>query len=211
VIKILLASGNRHKYEEFADFFSRLSLDLRDNFELIPASNYPNIGSIEENGSSYEENSFIKAGAWADFSGIPAIADDSGLEVRALDWEPGIYSARACTGDDGDRIAWLLSRLAGKTDRRARFVACVVIAFPGGRASGEFFASRGTCWGNIADNPAGGDGFGYDPVFVPDGFGSTFAEMGREEKSKISHRSAALRGVARMARSVIKYYTVRHG
>jgi XTP/dITP diphosphohydrolase len=178
---------------------------------LLRSSDYPDFGSIEENGSSYEENAAIKARAWADFAGIPAIADDSGLEVRSIGWAPGIFSARAASGSDRDRIRWLLSRLDGCDDRHARFVSCIVIAFPGGtRPYVDYFSALGVCRGNITLSPAGNDGFGYDPIFVPDGYSVTFAEMGRE-KSKISHRAVAMMGVAKMMPSVIKYSTVRYG
>jgi XTP/dITP diphosphohydrolase len=211
-IKLLLASGNSHKYDEFADFFSRIGDASGEPIKLLRSSDYPDFGPIEENGSSYEENAAIKARAWANFTGIPAIADDSGLEVRSMDWAPGIFSARAASGIDADRIRWLLSRLDGCDDRFARFKACIVIAFPGGNSHYvDYFSALGACRGNISRFPAGSGGFGYDPVFVPDGCGATFAEMGREEKSKISHRAVAMMGVAKMMPSVIKYYTARYG
>ena len=182
-----------------------------ERIELLGAQNFPEIGTIKENGSSYEENAAIKAAAWADFAGMPALADDSGLEVRALDWEPGIHSARASAGSDADRVRWLLSRMENHEDRHARFVACIVIAFPdNGKTGRGYFSSRGICRGRITRAPEGRGGFGYDPVFVPDGYDATFAEMGSALKSQISHRALAMRGVAHMTQSVIKYYAVRH-
>ena len=176
---------------------------------MLGAQDFSEIGAIEESGFSYEENAAIKAVAWANFAGMPALADDSGLEVRALDWEPGIHSARAASGSDADRIRWLLSRMEGNEDRRAHFVACIVIAFPdNGKMERDYFSSRGICRGRITSTPRGSGGFGYDPVFVPDGCDSTFAEMGPALKSKISHRALAMRGVAHVMRSVIKYYAV---
>jgi XTP/dITP diphosphohydrolase len=180
--------------------------------KLVSAADFPPYpGVIEETGSDYEENALIKARAWANFTGIPAIADDSGLEARALGWGPGIFSARAAPGNDSDRIRWLLGRIAGASDRRARFVACVVVAFPmpernrpGGR--GNYFSVQGVCRGNIARAPSGSAGFGYDPVFVPHGYEATFADLGAGVKSKISHRAISLRGIALMLPSVIKYY-----
>jgi len=181
-----------------------------DEIKLIGARVFPNIGVIEESGLTYEENAAIKAKAWANFAGMPALADDSGLEVRALDWEPGIHSARAARGSDYDRTRWLLARMEGCEDRRARFTACIVIAFPDRGKSGRgFFSSSGTCEGQITREPRGRCGFGYDPVFVPDGYDATFAEMGAAEKSKISHRALAMRGVAHLMGSVIKYYAVQ--
>jgi XTP/dITP diphosphohydrolase len=179
--------------------------------ELMSAADFPPYpGVIEETGSDYEENALIKARAWANFTGIPAIADDSGLEVRALEWGPGIFSARAAPGSDSDRIKRLLEGIADTRDRFARFVACIAVAFP---ASGRncpcgrrnFFSAQGVCRGNIARYPSGSAGFGYDPVFVPHGYDATFAELGSGVKSKISHRAKSLRGIALMLPSVIKY------
>ena len=183
-----------------------------EKIQLLCASDFPDIGTIEESGSSYEENAAIKAIAWANFAGMPALADDSGLEARALDWKPGIHSARASQGSDADRIRWLLSRMEDKEDRRARFAACIVIAFPDNRKTGRgYFSSQGICGGKITRVSRGRGGFGYDPVFVPDGYEITFAEMGSDAKSKISHRAVAMRGVAYMMQSMIKYYAVQYG
>jgi XTP/dITP diphosphohydrolase len=106
----------------------------------------------------------------------------------------------------------MLNELSGEADRRARFVACVVIAFPGGGfSSRDYFAALGACWGNISSSPRGESGFGYDPLFVPDGYDATFAELGPAAKSKISHRAKAMRGVAQMLSSVLKYHAVHLG
>jgi XTP/dITP diphosphohydrolase len=181
--------------------------------ELISLQDLPcSLGSppsVDETGESYEENALLKARAWADFFGAPTIADDSGLEVSGLDGRPGIFSARTASGADEDRVRWLLGELDGMTDRRARFVACVVISFPGQRSGGRgHFVSHGVCWGRIANQPAGLSGFGYDPVFIPDGYENTFAELGKEIKSIISHRAKAMKGVAQMAASVVKYWSL---
>ena len=189
-----------------------MKTDAGEKIELLGAQNFPDIGEIEENGSSYEENAVIKAAAWANFTGMPALADDSGLEVRALDWEPGIHSARASSGSDADRVQWLLSRMENCGDRHARFMACVVMAFPNtGKTARDYFSSHGTRGGRIARTSRGRGGFGYDPVFVPDGYDATFAEMGSAQKSKISHRALAMRGVAYMIQSVIKYQVAQYG
>lgn len=207
-IKIVLASGNRHKYGEFADFFASLPAAPGERIELLSASDFSQgPGEIEENGSSYRENAVIKADAWARNSGFPAIADDSGLEARALDWRPGLYSSRMATGEDSDRVSRLLDLMEGKTDRRARFVASLVVAFPrSSEGRGDYFSAEGVCWGNIAFAPSGKEGFGYDPIFAPDGYAESFAELGRAKKSKISHRAIAMRGMAFLLPSVIKYY-----
>ena len=171
------------------------------------------MGAVEETGSTYEENALIKASEWSRLTGLPAIADDSGLEVRALGWEPGIYSARSAAGGDLERIEWLLGRMDGISDRRACFVACLVIVpfIPehDERSRGRtFFSVEGRCWGSIAYSPSGGSGFGYDPVFVPDGYDLSFAEMGQAKKSQISHRSIAVQGLAKIMPSVIQYLAV---
>jgi XTP/dITP diphosphohydrolase len=207
VIKIVLASGNRHKYEEFADFFASLSDVSGERVHLLDGADFDRApGDVDESGSSYGENAAIKARAYAASLGLPAIADDSGLEVRALGWRPGIYSSRVAVGDSG-RISWLLREMEGKNDRRARFRASLVIAFPGGReGAGDYFSSEGVCWGNISACPSGQDGFGYDPVFVPDGYQKSFAELGRAVKREISHRAIAMRGVALLLPNVVKYF-----
>ena len=119
----------------------------------------------EETGTTFEENAYIKAHAACMASNKPAIADDSGLEVDALDKAPGIYSARYCEGTDSDRVDFLLRNMQGKSDRSARFVSAVCCVFP----SGESITVRGECEGVIIEQPAGENGFGYDPVFfVPE-------------------------------------------
>jgi XTP/dITP diphosphohydrolase len=221
--KAVLASGNSNKRAEFADFFKSKALEPF-NIELVCTGRLAETKGAppepEETGASYEENAAIKAQAWADFFGIPAIADDSGLEARHLSWRPGIFSARAAPGTDAERTEWLLREMSGASDRRARFVACIVIAFPSSAmlnwrkgkrhvCGRRYFASEGICWGNIAHKPSGTDGFGYDPVFIPDGYENTFSELGKEMKSRISHRAKAMAGVAQIAASVIKYWSVR--
>ncbi|MBO7275555.1 MAG: RdgB/HAM1 family non-canonical purine NTP pyrophosphatase [Clostridia bacterium] len=146
----------------------------------------------EETGLSFEENAFIKANAACLASGKPAIADDSGLEVDALNKAPGIYSARYCEGTDSDRVNFLLRNMQGKSDRTARFVSAVCCVFP----SGERITVRGECEGEIIDAPRGENGFGYDPVFYVPEYEQTFAEISPEIKNKISHRAHALEKLA---------------
>jgi XTP/dITP diphosphohydrolase len=200
-LRLVLASRNKNKHAEFRSFFEAFA-----GVELLCPSSADGPGEVEEAGASYEENAVAKARAWSDFCGVPAIADDSGLEVRCLGWRPGIASARIAEGGDGDRVSWLLDGMKGASDRRAGFVACLVLAFPpSGSRGGGYFSVEGRCWGNISKSPRGDEGFGYDPVFVPDGFEWTFSELGREVKSKISHRSIAMRGLAHLLPSVLKY------
>ncbi|MDR0764883.1 MAG: RdgB/HAM1 family non-canonical purine NTP pyrophosphatase [Synergistaceae bacterium] len=212
-IKIVLASGNRHKHAEFADFFASLDGVAGERVDLLNGADFDRApGDIEESGSSYEENAAIKARAYARLFGLPAIADDSGLEVRALGWRPGIYSSRAATGGDGDRISRLLGLMEGKNDRRARFMASLVIAFPDSRdGARDYFSSEGICRGNISAGPSGEDGFGYDPVFVPDGREKSFAELGRAVKREISHRAVAMRGIVILLPHVVKYFLAYRG
>ena len=146
----------------------------------------------EETGTTFEENAFIKAQAACAASNKPAIADDSGLEVDALNKAPGIYSARYCEGTDSDRVDFLLRNMQGKSDRSARFVSAVCCVFP----SGEHLTVRGECEGVIIDAPRGENGFGYDPVFYVPEYRQTFAEISPDIKNKISHRAHALEKLA---------------
>ena len=146
----------------------------------------------EETGLTFEENAYIKAHAACMASGKPAIADDSGLEVDALNKAPGIYSARYCEGSDSDRVDFLLKNMQGKQNRTARFVSAVCCVFP----SGECITVRGECEGVITEQPQGENGFGYDPVFFVPEHNCTFAQLAPEIKNKISHRAHALEKLA---------------
>lgn len=213
-LKFILASGNRRKFLEFAGFFGKLPLFDGKKLTLLSPESLPGGGpEVEEIGESYEENALLKAAAFARFAGIPAIADDSGLEVESLGGMPGIRSARAAEGGDSDRVRWLLDKMKGTADRRANFTACLVLAFPAARnvfgAGGrDYFAAEGRCYGRVADAPRGEHGFGYDPVFIPGGYDATFAELGDEIKSEISHRAIAFKGVAQIMPSVLEYIAV---
>ena len=146
----------------------------------------------EETGLTFEENAYIKAHAACMASNKPAIADDSGLEVDALNKAPGIYSARYCEGSDSDRVDFLLKNMQGKQNRTARFVSAVCCVFP----SGECITVRGECEGVIIEQPQGENGFGYDPVFFVPEQNCTFAQLAPEIKNKISHRAHALEKLA---------------
>ena len=177
---IVAATGNQHKLEEYA----RLLAD--QDIEVKSLNDYPNYPEPEENGSSFKENASIKAAAASKYCAVPAFADDSGLEVEALDGRPGIYSSRYAP-TDAERIAKLLKELEGKENRRARFVCVIAIAF-----NGEVIETfEGEVTGTILLEPWGENGFGYDPVFQPDGFDKSFAELTGEEKNRISHRANA--------------------
>ena len=156
----------------------------------------PEFGSlvVEETGETYAENALLKARAWAHVSGLPSLADDSGLEVDALGGAPGIRSARAASGSDADRNAWLLSCLEGREDRAARFVAALALSFP----ERWTLICKGDCPGRIAEKPSGSGGFGYDPLFLPHGSSVSFADIPQAEKNEISHRAVALRRMLRV-------------
>src|SRR5215208_6344876 len=156
---------------------------------------FPNVGEAEENFTTFAENAIAKAQFYAAATGLCALADDSGLEVEALGGAPGVFSARyaGSNASDADRRVLLLSELAktGDTTRRARFVAVVAISKPKGEILNT---SEGICDGTIALAPRGTGGFGYDPLFIPDGYNETFAELPDTIKNRISHRALALMG-----------------
>ncbi len=177
---IVIATANAHKVEEFRALIGEQDVELKSLLD------YPDFPEIEETGRSFKENASIKALAACKYCDVPAFADDSGLEVEALDGAPGIYSARYAPTPK-ERIEKLLAALEGKENRRARFVCVIAIAF-----NGEVIETfEGEVKGRIADAPRGEGGFGYDPVFIPDGYDCTFAELPAEEKNKISHRARA--------------------
>ena len=181
--KFLIASNNAHKISEFKKIFDKLG------FELVTPKELGISCDPEENGATFEENSLIKAREFFKLSGIPTVADDSGLCVNALNGEPGIYSARYGGMDnDTERLFFLLSNIKDKTDRTAFFacaISCVI-------DEDTEFVVRENVYGTLLFEPVGECGFGYDPIFVPDGFEETFAQMSQEQKNKISHRAKAL-------------------
>lgn len=179
---IVVATNNAHKVKEYAELLEGQKVELKSLLD------YPNFPGVEEDGTSFRENAAKKALAACKYCDVPAFADDSGLEVEALDGAPGIFSARYAP-TDSERIAKLLKALEGKENRRARFTCSIAIA-----VNGEAVATfTGHVYGVITDAPRGNNGFGYDPVFLPDGFDKTFGEMSEDEKNKISHRAAACR------------------
>ena len=184
--KFIVASHNLHKLEELREILVPLG------FSVVGPDDVGGISEPEENGTTFEENALIKARSACKETGLAAIADDSGLCVDALDGAPGIYSARfAGTGNSDDNNALLLEKLKNVPydKRTAHFVSCIACVFPDGRE----FTVRGECKGNIATEPEGSGGFGYDPVFLVPELGATFSELSSEEKNRISHRGKALR------------------
>jgi len=186
---ITIATGNKHKIEEFQSLF--VANNIAADVDGIVQQEVP--FSVEETGCTFEENAYIKAIAGFNYVGSAVIADDSGLEVRALDWSPGVYSARYSGDDatDASNRRKLLNELDGITDRGARF-RCVLAFHDGLRT---LFA-EGICEGTIATEERGFNGFGYDSLFVPDGCTETFAEMTADEKHRISHRASAVHKLA---------------
>lgn len=184
---LLLGTRNPGKVKEITSILG----DAGWSFSSL--QEFPSLEAAEENGVSYAENAIAKAVFYACATGMCALADDSGLEVDALGGVPGIYSARYAgeNASDADRRMLLLSDLArtGDTDRRARFVSAVAIADSEGKVLN---VSEGICAGRIIFEPRGTGGFGYDPLFVPDGYDQTFAELADTVKNRISHRARAL-------------------
>lgn len=186
--ELLIATGNKGKVAELRLLLAGLPLRLRDLAE------FPRALEVAETGQTFADNAALKARGYALQTGLWTLADDSGLEVEALGGAPGVYSARY-GGEgltDADRVEFLLEKLSGTAAgaRRARFVCVIAIADPGGQVRN---LSPGTCEGRIVHAPRGKHGFGYDPVFLPDGFERTFGELPAEIKHDISHRARALR------------------
>ena len=156
---------------------------------------------VEESGATFLENALLKARAICAETGLPVLAEDAGLQVVALNGEPGIHSARyaGLSANYAQNNTLLLKRLAGVRDRRACFFTVAALRLPDGRE----FTHSGRLSGRIAENLAGEGGFGYDPLFIPDGSSKTLAEMGRGEKNRISHRRRSIEGIKPVLRKLI--------
>jgi XTP/dITP diphosphohydrolase len=183
-VKLVLATHNAHKVDELR----RILGPALEGIELV---GYDGPEPIED-GETFEANAFIKARAAFEHTGLPAIADDSGISVDALGGAPGIHSARyAGTRDDGDNLALLIERMRGIDDRAAHFTCAA--AFVDGTDGGilEERVEVGIWPGQLLHEPAGGGGFGYDPIFLPDGSTVSAAELSADEKNAVSHRAIA--------------------
>ncbi len=194
-MKVILASKNQHKLTELSVILSQLG------FEIALESEYGLDIDVEETGTTFEENSFLKADAVMKASGLPVLADDSGLMVDALDGAPGVYSARyGHKASDKERTAYLLENMKDVPEERrgAKFVCVITCLFPDGRK----IVARGECPGVIARAPHGENGFGYDPVFYLPELGMTYAELPSEQKNAISHRARALQDFCRKYQEV---------
>ena len=181
-MNLYLATQNKHKIQE-------ISALLKGRFSVQSIVDLGQVDDIPETGSTIAENSFQKADYIANKFGVTCLSDDSGLEVDALNGEPGVFSARFAgpQKNDQDNMALLLQKLRGFENKAARFVT--VLTF---HSEGKFYQFEGEIKGTIIDQPRGKFGFGYDPIFVPNGYEKTFAEMSMEEKNAIAHRAMAL-------------------
>ena len=183
-IPLVIATRNPGKTAEIRDLLAGFPVEIKnlDDFGPLPV--------VEEDGETLDDNAYKKASFTAKILGIPALADDSGLAVEALDGAPGVLSARYAGehATDDQRCAKLLKEITGKANRRAAFECVISIAVP----SGPALTFEGRCEGLIAERPAGQNGFGYDPIFFYPPLKKTFAQLTREEKSRVSHRGRAL-------------------
>lgn len=191
-MRYVIATHNRHKLQELQRILDPMGI------EAITAD----LSEVEETGTTFAENAYLKAKSACEETGLPAVADDSGLEVDALDGRPGVYSARYAgeNATDAQRIEKLLGELSAvpAEKRTARFVSAVCCVFP----NGDVIRVEGDCPGSIAFSPEGNDGFGYDPVFLVGE--KTFAQMTAAEKDAVSHRGKALEKFAAALQEYLK-------
>ena len=195
-MKFVLATHNPGKLREMADILSGLGV------EVVSPSGLGVDIEVEETGATFAENALLKARAICEASGLPAIADDSGICVDALNGGPGVYSARyGGEGlDDAGRTRLLLENMRGQTTRAAHFACAIACVFPDGKT----LTAEGRCDGAVAFAPMGEGGFGYDPVFLVPEKGKTFSQLTAEEKNEISHRGKALREFAGKLETYLK-------
>ena len=204
-MNLLIGTRNRGKVREIYEVLKPLDLTLHhlEEFADIPAP--------PESGSSYEENATIKASYYAHETGLCTLGDDSGLEVAALDGAPGLRSARfgGNNASDSDRVELLLSKIKNvpASMRHATFVCVMTIVESNGRV---VHVAEGRCKGTLAMAPAGEGGFGYDPIFIPDGYDATFGELASEIKNRISHRALALAGIRQFIEQRFTNLTTGH-
>ncbi|WP_079530451.1 XTP/dITP diphosphatase [Halobacillus hunanensis] len=185
--ELVIATKNKGKVDEFKEMFAKYHITVKSLMDFDQK-----VADIIEDGDTFEENAIIKAETIAEQFQIPVVADDSGLEIDALNGAPGIYSARYAgeKKDDFKNVEKVMNELSNvpEQDRTARFVCAVAVARPGQKT----FVERGTCEGRISMAPAGDNGFGYDPIFIPSGSDRTMAEYTSDEKNSISHRKHAI-------------------
>ena len=199
VKRIIAASSNEHKIKEIQAIMAKFAMTVISRKEAGVAD-----FEIEEDGETFEENSYKKAIEIMKATGQITVADDSGLMVDYIGGAPGVYSARFAGEqcDDAKNNEKLLKLLSGVPDkeRTAKFVSVITLIFP----DGEALVARGECHGRIIHTPVGENGFGYDPLFVPDGQNKTFAQLSEEEKNSISHRAKALKKLEKLLEERVK-------
>jgi XTP/dITP diphosphohydrolase len=198
---IVLATRNAGKMNELQQLLQGFPVEIKNLNDFGPTP------EVKEDGATFDDNAYKKASFTAKVLGLPAIADDSGLVVEALDGAPGVKSARYA-GDkatDQENIEKLLGEMAGKSNRKAAFECVISIAVP----SGPALTYEGRCEGEITTEPHGDMGFGYDPVFYYPPYGKTFAEISSEEKNRVSHRGKALQEVAAEFNKVLTWLEAR--
>lgn len=188
-MKLVLATRNQGKVKELTNMLHG-GATSKQQIEVVSLDSYPDAPEVIEDGKTYMENAIKKASVIAEYTSHLTLADDAGLEVDALGGAPGINSKRWAgeNATDDIRIAKLLQALKGAVNRRARFIAAIAMVHP----NSDPEVVLGVCEGHIRHTPIGESGFGYDPVFVPDGYNQTFAELGEKIKNQISHRAKAL-------------------
>ncbi|MEI0748402.1 RdgB/HAM1 family non-canonical purine NTP pyrophosphatase [Brachyspira pulli] len=193
--KLVIATSNQHKLKEIENIFKGTVIK-----EILPMPS--DIGEIIENGTTFIENSLIKAKAVYNYTKLPSLADDSGICVNALNGEPGIYSARYGGENLGykEKMQLILDKLKNKDDRSAYFITSAVCVLD----DNYYIALEGRVNGKIIESPRGFDGFGYDPIFQPDGYNVTYAEMSLEEKNSMSHRALAMNKMKEILYSIYR-------
>lgn len=198
--KLLLATRNQGKIVEFRRILDSIAPGA---IELVGLDQFPNLHDVDETGSTFEENALLKAREMSEATGLPAIADDSGLCVDALNGDPGIFSARwaGVHGDDRANLEKVLDQLreTPESERGAYFICVAALYLPDGRT----FCEEGRFYGSILQAPVGENGFGYDPIFKPKGLDISSAQMSSEEKDAVSHRGKALRAIAPVVMSAL--------
>ncbi len=194
MLKLLAATTNPHKIKEFQKMLG----DMENRVEIVSASSIRGIPEVVEDGTTFEENAVKKVLSASAYADMAAFADDSGLEIEALDGRPGVYSARYAGegATQAQMMEKVLKEMGGTVHRKARFVCALALAYRGSLVA----TFRGEVAGTIATEPRGANGFGYDPIFIPDGFDQTFGELPDETKERISHRARAFAQAADFVR-----------
>lgn len=185
MLEFVLATNNANKLREIQAQLQQFDV----HFLSAKEAGVPDGFDVDETGKTFEENAELKARAFAQLTGKPTVADDSGLVVHALGGKPGVHSKRWIDGSDHDRNLYLLEQLKATKDRSAEFVTVLALFLPD---TNEVHFFEGKVMGTISNEERGSEGFGYDPVFIPEGYSETFAELGQDVKNTLSHRFRAV-------------------